>query len=118
MATTLTERKLWERIRKNFSWSKRIETGETGRGIPDVLTIIKNRIVFLELKVGDTPVFRPGQIGVGQRLDAASGAVVILATGTRYLACRYRDVGNNGDFSRAKELKKVDEEEIWNLITS
>lgn len=86
--------------------------------MPDVLTIIRNKIVFLELKVGSKPVFRPGQVAVGQKLDAASAAVVVCFTGSIYLVCRYLEVGSEGDFSRAQALQTVNEESIWKLISN
>ena len=73
---------LWAEISshlRHWHW-QRIETGGTGRGIPDANGCSESCEVWLELKAteGWKPVIRPEQIGWAERRTRAGGRVFLL----------------------------------------
>jgi|TARA_Y100000310_G_scaffold333095_1_gene409945 Holliday junction resolvase len=62
----MRENNLWQNLKRNLTeplW-QRIETGGTGRGIPDVFGAFDNRCCWVELKIakGNRVPLRPEQI--------------------------------------------------------
>lgn len=72
---------LWPLIKAGLpNWDfQRIETGGTGRGIPDVNGCLLGNEIWVELKGTDgwKPIIRPEQVGWAERRTRAGGRVFL-----------------------------------------
>lgn len=78
------EKTLWGLVKSHLPVgcdSQRIETGSTGRGIPDVNLCWMGRDIWVELKIvmGSRVSLRPEQVAWAYRRTKAGGTVWILA---------------------------------------